>query len=133
MLIFCISGTVEGFSNVVCYVSCSNCRRKVHDRNASECDFCHFDLEMKEDFRFHVDVSYDENGVEKNETLLGFKSSLDFYVAGEKPQEEIEEELNGLYEGKQCSLTFTWKENVEQTEEETTDTMKIVESFQILD
>lgn len=105
---------------------------KQENANDAECPHCLFDLEKKDDFRFNVIVTHGEE--EKTETFLGFKSSLSFYVIGDKSPEEAENNLNQLYEGKKCSLSFTFREShkIDQLKDVDDDEVnKVLESLEI--
>ena len=102
--------TVDVVSDIRCYKSCHNCKKKVFETNARTCSKCSEVLtSLRDDFRYSIYLTKEN----QNEELQGFRKNLDedgkimldgFNVTD---ADEVEDQLNNFFGGKEVDVEYT--------------------------
>ena len=96
--------TIEGFAFVVFYESCPKCRKKLEltENEEKNCPCCGTEgIQPGRAMRYVLVI--DEN--EETHHLQGFMDSIETFLP-ECEEEEMEANLNELFEGKLCKIFY---------------------------
>ena len=96
---------IEGFEYIAIHDSCKNCRKWIDFEEDEEkiCPFCGTrDVQLERGMRFVMLIDSEGETI----YLQGFKDCLGPHLPKCENEDEMEEKLNEIFEGKKCNITY---------------------------